>query len=176
MRNVFFTVGHATRPIGAFLDLLRQVEILTVADVRSVPEPIPNSIENSWLDRFAPLASNISTFLSWVGLRSKQKDVPVAVNAFWQNQSFHNYADYAMGREFHSGLRKLRALGDTKRCAIMCAETLWWRCHRRIISDYLIAAGNTVFHILGPGDIEQARIAEGAKPGPDDVLTYPADL
>ncbi len=176
MRNVFFTVGHATRPIGAFLDLLRQVEILTVADVRSVPEPIPNSIVNSWLDRLAPLASNISTFLSSVGLRSKQKDVPVAVNAFWQNQSFHNYADYAMGREFHSGLRKLRALGDTKRCAIMCAETLWWRCHRRIISDYLIAAGNTVFHILGPGDIEQARIAEGAKPGPDDVLTYPADL
>jgi uncharacterized protein (DUF488 family) len=58
----------------------------------------------------------------------------------------------------------------------MCAETLWWRCHRRVISDYLIAAGNTVFHILGPGDIEQARITEDAKPGPDDVLTYPADL
>jgi uncharacterized protein (DUF488 family) len=58
----------------------------------------------------------------------------------------------------------------------MCAETLWWRCHRRIISDYPIAAGETVFHILGPDDIEQARITEGAKRGQDDVLTYPADL
>jgi uncharacterized protein (DUF488 family) len=81
-----------------------------------------------------------------------------------------------MGREFHSGLRKLRALSDAKRCIIMCAETLWWRCHRRIISDYLIAAGETGFHILGPGDIEQACITEAAKPGPDGVMTYPADF
>jgi uncharacterized protein (DUF488 family) len=178
MRNVFFTVGHATRPIGAFLDLLRQVEILIVADVRSVPRSRTNPQFNRELlaGSLSAIGIEYQHIPELGGLRSKQKDAPVAVNAFWQNQSFHNYADYAMGRESHSGLRKLRALGDTKRCAIMCAETLWWRCHRRIISDYLIAAGNAVFHILGPGDIEQARITEGAKPGPDDVLTYPADL
>jgi uncharacterized protein (DUF488 family) len=178
MRNLFFTVGHATRPIDAFLDLLKQVEVLTLADVRSVPR----SRTNPQFNREFLTASLSVVGIEYQhvpelgGLRNKQKDVPVAVNAFWQNQSFHNYADYAMGREFHSGLRKLRALSDAKRCVIMCAETLWWRCHRRIISDYLIAAGETVFHILGPGDIEQARITEAAKPGPDGVMTYPTDF
>jgi len=57
----------------------------------------------------------------------------------------------------------------------MCAETLWWRCHRRIISDYLLAAGETVFHILGPGHLEEAHITPAAKPGPDGVLIYPAE-
>ena len=82
-------------------------------------------------------------------LRGRKRDVPAGVNAFWQNQRFHNYADYAMGEDFHSGLIRLRELGHATQCAIMCAEAVWWRCHRRIIVDYLIAAGETVFHILG---------------------------
>lgn len=177
MRNVFFTLGHATRPIGGFLDLLRQVEILVVADVRSVPRSKTNPQFNREL--LAGSLSAVGVEYQHIpelgGLRSKQKDVPVAINAFWQNQSFHNYADYAMGREFHSGLRKLRTLGHTKRCAIMCAETLWWRCHRRIISDYLIAAGEAVFHILGPDHVARAFITTAAKLGPDRVLTYPIE-
>ena len=83
------------------------------------------------------------------GLRSKNRDVPADVNAFWENQSFHNYADYAMSHEFRSGLARLRELGHGTTSAIMCAEAVWWRCHRRIITDYLITAGETVFHILG---------------------------
>jgi uncharacterized protein (DUF488 family) len=105
--------------------------------------------------------------------RGRQPHVPSATNAFWQNQSFHNYADYAMGEDFHAALEKLRKLGHSERCAIMCAETLWWRCHRRIISDYLIAASEVVFHILGPDHIARAFITTAAKLGPDRVLTYP---
>jgi uncharacterized protein (DUF488 family) len=96
------------------------------------------------------------------------------VNAFWQNQSFHNYADYTLTPPFHRGLARLRALGHERRCAIMCAEAVWWRCHRRIIADYLIAASETVFHILGKDRIEPARMTDAAKPRSDGSLTYAA--
>ena len=102
--------------------------------------------------------------------------MPSATNAFWQNQSFHNYADYAMGEDFHAALEKLRQLGHSERCAIMCAETLWWRCHRQIISDYLIVAGDAVFHILGPDHVARAFITTAATLGPDKALTYPVEV
>ena len=100
---------------------------------------------------------------------------PPDVNAFWENASFHNYADYALSEEFRSGLEKLRALGHAARSTVMCAESLWWRCHRRIIADYLIAAGDEVFHILGPGHVEKARLTPEARVEPDGRLTYPKD-
>ena len=99
------------------------------------------------------------------GLRGHCGTPRRSVNAFWENQSFHNYADYAMTDAFRSGLAELRDLGHALRCAVMCAEAVWWRCHRRIIADYLIAAGETVFHILRAGHIEPAR--PQARPGPD---------
>jgi uncharacterized protein (DUF488 family) len=108
------------------------------------------------------------------GLRGRTRDVPTDVNAFWENRSFHNYADYAMSKEFGSGLARLRELGRDRQCAIMCAEAVWWRCHRRIIADYLIAAGETVFHILGRNHIEQARMTSAARLGELGALTYPA--
>jgi uncharacterized protein (DUF488 family) len=107
------------------------------------------------------------------GLRARQ-DVPPAVNAFWQNQSFHNFADYALTPAFRSALVRLRELGHERRCAIMCAESVWWRCHRRIIADYLIAAGETVFHILSAHRVEPARLTEAAKTGADGSLVYGA--
>jgi uncharacterized protein (DUF488 family) len=79
-----------------------------------------------------------------------------------------------MGEDFHVGFNKLRELGHAQRCTLMCAETLWWRCHRRIVADYLIAAGETVFHILGPGQIKQAQMTSAAKLGPAGTLEYPA--
>ena len=108
------------------------------------------------------------------GLRSKSADVATSVNALWENPSFHNYPDYAMGEEFRVGLSRLLDLGRNKRCAIMCAEAVWWRCHRRIIADYLLASGSTVFHILGKGRIEPAHITLGAILGSTGRLSYPA--
>jgi uncharacterized protein (DUF488 family) len=68
----------------------------------------------------------------------------------------------------------LRELGRARRCAIMCAEAVWWRCHRRIIADHLLAGGEQVFHIMGPGKVMPATLTPGAQPGPDGTLTYPA--
>ncbi len=178
MANPFFTIGHSTRPLAEFVDLLKGAEVRLVVDVRTVPRSRTNPQYNG-----DALPASLSVFqvgyehlATLGGLRGRQQDVPPASNAYWQNQSFHNYADYAMGEDFHAGFRRLRELGQATQCATMCAESLWWQCHRRIISDYLIAAGETVFHILGPGRIEQAKMTETAKLGPAGTLTYPADI
>jgi uncharacterized protein (DUF488 family) len=95
-------------------------------------------------------------------------------NGFWQNASFRRYADYAMGQDFHAGLTQLLALCSTRRCTLMCAEVLWWRCHRRIIADYLLAAGRTVCHILGNGRAEPASMTPAARRAGDHLVYPPA--
>ena len=176
MANPLFTIGHSVRPLGVFVDLLKAAEVRLVVDVRAIPRSRTNPQYNG-----DTLPSSLSGFqigyehiAELGGRRGRQPNVPSATNAFWQNQSFHNYADYAMGEDFHAAL-ELRQLGHSERCAIVCAETLWWRCHRRIISDYLIAAGEAVFHILGPDHVARAFITTAAKLGPDRVLTYPIE-
>jgi uncharacterized protein (DUF488 family) len=176
MPNEFYTIGHGTRPIAGFLELLNEAAVRLVVDVRTAPHSRanPQFDRAAFANSLAAVAVEYRHIAELGGLRSRQKEIPASTNAFWQNQSFHNYADYAMSRQFQSALEELRELGRANRCAIMCAETLWWRCHRRIITDYLLTAGETVFHILGPGQIEQARITAAAKRRPDGVLIYPA--
>lgn len=173
----FFTIGHSTRPLDTFAGLLRQAEVSRVVDVRTIARSRTNPQYNSEtlpgsLDAFGIGYEHIAAL---GGLRGHQRDVPEGVNGFWENRSFHNYADYAMGESFHAGFDLLRDLGHRERCAIMCAETLWWRCHRRIIADYLIAAGEEVFHILGPGQIKPAEMTPAARPSQSGALVYPAD-
>ena len=175
--NPFFTIGHSTRSIAQFADLLRASDVRLVVDVRTIPRSRtnPQYDRDALYETLTDLQIGYEHIAALGGLRGKRQDVPPAVNAFWQNRSFHNYADYAMTEAFRSGLVALRERGQARRCVIMCAEAVWWRCHRRIISDYLIVAGEVVCHILGPGHIDQARITSGAKPGPNGTLTYPAD-
>jgi uncharacterized protein (DUF488 family) len=109
------------------------------------------------------------------GLRGKCRSCSAALNGFWQNESFHNYADYALSAQFRVGLDHLIAVGRARRCAIMCSEAVWWRCHRRIIADYLIARGETVFHLMGADRIEPAHLTEGAAIQPDATVIYPAN-
>src|SRR3546814_3894689 len=96
------------------------------------------------------------------GLRGKSRDVPPETDALWRNASFRNYADYAQGQEFAEGLDRLIALGRERRTAMMCAEAVWWRCHRRIVADHLIARGESVLHLIG-GRIEPATLTPGAR-------------
>ena len=177
MPHAFFTIGHSTRTIEEFVDLLKEAGVRLVVDVRTVPRSRTNPQYNrdvlpNTLGEFQIGYEHIAAL---GGLRGHKRSTPEATNAFWQNQSFHNYADYAMSAAFHEGLAHLRALGQVQRCAIMCAETLWWRCHRRIITDYLLAAGETVFHILGPGQVKQAEINPAAQSLPGGHLAYPAE-
>jgi uncharacterized protein (DUF488 family) len=106
------------------------------------------------------------------GLRGKRRSGEPSPNGFWTNESFRNYADHALTPEFRAGFDRLRVLGAERRVAIMCAEAVWWRCHRRIIADYLLQAGEAVFHILGPGKVEEARMTPAAHPAPGDGLIY----
>lgn len=175
MSHPFYTIGHGRRPIGEFVDLLQQAAVTLVADVRTMPRSRTNPQYNGDVlpQTLAPFHIAYRHIAELGGLRGKMRDVPASVNAFWQNTSFHNYADYAMGESFRSGLFELEKLGCNQCSAIMCAETLWWRCHRRIIADYLIEGGRTVFHILGAGHIEAAHLTDAARRSPLGVLTYP---
>lgn len=107
------------------------------------------------------------------GLRGRDRAIAEDVNAFWDNASFHNYADYALGAAFAAGLQTLRDAGHAQRCAIMCSEAVWWRCHRRIISDYLLAGGEQVFHIMGRGKVAAAQMNPAARRAADGTLVYP---
>jgi uncharacterized protein (DUF488 family) len=175
--NPFFTVGHSTRPSEEFVALLRIAEVELVVDVRTAPRSRTNPQFNRDVlpASLAPHDIAYAHLPTLGGLRGLQRDVSPDVNAFWDNANFHNYADYAMGEEFHSGLESLRQLGRTTRLSIMCAEAVWWRCHRRIIADYLLAAGEEVFHILGPSHIEPAHLTPAARVGQDGLLTYPKE-
>jgi len=171
----FFTIGHSTRPLDEFIALLQESAVTLVVDVRTVPRSRTNPQYNTDAlpEPLAAAGIGYRHVAALGGLRGRKRDAPEEINAFWENQSFHNYADYAMSPDFRAGLDTLRELGRTQRCAIMCAEAVWWRCHRRIITDYLLAAGEEVFHILGPGHVEPARITEAARPAEGGVLVYP---
>lgn len=170
-----FTVGHSTRTIEEFVDLLRVGQVEVVIDVRSIPKSRRNPDYN--LDDLAtklePYQIGHAHIAELGGLRGKAGGVPPDVNAFWINNSFHNYADFALTDAFQVGLAQLLDLSSDRRCAIMCAEAVWWRCHRRLIADHLIARGRAVFHLMGKMKIEPARMTPGAIPD-GAVLTYPA--
>jgi uncharacterized protein (DUF488 family) len=174
--NTFFTIGHSTRPLAAFAEVLQDTKVELVADVRTVPRSRTNPQYNQDTLPEALKIFHIGYrhFAALGGLRSKARGVSPNVNAFWRNASFHNYADYALSEAFRAGLEELRTTGATRRCAIMCAELLWWHCHRRIITDYLLNAGETVFHILGPGHVEPATLTPAARPAARTTLAYPA--
>ena len=176
MPEPFFTIGHSTRTVDEFADLLRASEVRLVVDVRSMPRSRTNPQFNfdALPDGLAPLQIGYVHIAALGGLRGKQKPAEDSVNGYWRVKSFRNYADYAQGPVFAEGLAQLRALGAERRCAIMCAEAVWWRCHRRLIADYLLAAGETVFHILGPGHVDPATLTPGARPRADGVIDYPA--
>ncbi|MBR0847680.1 DUF488 domain-containing protein [Bradyrhizobium diazoefficiens] len=177
MAHPFFTIGHATRSIEQFVELMQESTVTFVADVRTVPRSRTNPQYNrETLPRsLAVVSIGYEHIASLGGLRSRKREVARETNAFWENVSFHNYADHAMSEDFRDGFAHLRELGQAQRCAIMCAETLWWRCHRRIITDYLLAAGETVFHILGPGQVKQAEMNPAAQALPGGRLAYPAE-
>jgi uncharacterized protein (DUF488 family) len=171
----FFTIGHSTRSVAELVELLTAAEVGLLVDVRTVPRSRTNPQFNkdALPGALAAGAIDYVHIAALGGLRGRKSGVPPAVNALWTNQSFHNYADYAMGEEFRAGLAQLRRLGRARRCAVMCAESLWWRCHRRIIADYLVSEGETVFHILGTNHVARARLTPGATRGRDGTLVYP---
>ncbi len=176
MPEPFFTVGHSTRSVVELVGVLVPNEIAVVVDVRTVPRSRTNPQFNA--DRLSRALARrglgYEHLAALGGLRQRSPDVPAGVNGFWESASFHAYADYALSDAFRLGLERLRSIGRARRSAIMCAEAVWWRCHRRIITDYLLAAGADVFHLVSSDVPEPASLTPAARPGPGGAIVYPA--
>jgi uncharacterized protein (DUF488 family) len=171
----FYTIGHSTRSLDEFVALLRASEIELLVDVRAIPRSRrnPQFNKDSLPDSLRAVAIGYEHAVALGGRRGRTSKDETSPNGFWTHASFRNYADYAMGPDFRAALARLRELGHRHRSAIMCAEAVWWRCHRRIIADYLVSAGECVLHILGPDKIEPAALTAEAQRQEDGTLVYP---
>lgn len=176
MKLPFFTIGHSNRSFDKFVELLTGPQVERVVDIRKMPmsRANPQFNKDTLPEALAAFRISYEHIAALGGLRGRVQTVPRDVNGFWTNESFHNYADYALSAEFHHGFEKLLREGHERRCAIMCSEAVWWRCHRWIVTDYLIARGETVFHIMDRDRLEPARLTRGAIARPGDVVVYPA--
>ena len=163
-----WTIGHSTRDIDRFVLLLKESGIKLLVDVRLLPgskrypqfnkEALAKTLREHGI-RYEHLPE----------LGGRRKPKPDSLNTAWRNASFRGYADYMETEQFHSGVERLLALArEAGPAAIMCAEAVWWRCHRSLISDYLKAHGMEVVHILDANKTEPhpftsaARIVDGA--------------
>src|SRR5665213_3112616 len=171
-----FTIGHSTRTIDEFETLLSQVAVDLLIDVRSIPRSRKNPQFNTDVLPQTLIGAGIAYrhLPALGGLRHRIKGAAPSPNTFWRVAAFGNYADYAATDAFRIGLNELRALARDNRCAIMCAEAVWWRCHRRIIADYLLAEGYTVAHIMGLNKIDPAMLTPGVQSLANGILIYPA--
>ena len=171
-----YTIGHSTRTADEFTALLQESAIRMVVDVRAFPRSRTNPQFNSeaLAASLAAVGIGYEHIAELGGRRRRPPGAPASPNSFWRNESFRNYADYTATDAFHAGLNRLGNLARSQRCAIMCSETLWWRCHRRIISDYLLADGSPVLHILGSHKIEPATLTPNAQRLSNGTLVYRA--
>ncbi|HXZ89062.1 MAG TPA: DUF488 domain-containing protein [Candidatus Binataceae bacterium] len=161
-RPIVHTVGHSTHPIESFLALLAQHQISLLADVRSFPSsrrwPQFNQAE---LQQSVERAGLRYRWLKALGGRRNLKR-PDSPHTAWEHPAFRSYADYTETPEFAAGVEVLIELARGARIAIMCSEGLWWRCHRRIISDHLTVRGWDVRHIMPDGKIAMHALTDFA--------------
>ncbi|HEV3146861.1 MAG TPA: DUF488 domain-containing protein [Gemmataceae bacterium] len=161
-----WTIGHSTRSLNEFLELLQAFAIEAVADVRRFPmsRRYPHFNKDALAQALAGAGIEYAHFPELGGRRRPNPDSP---NTLWRNASFRAYADFTDTDEFRQGMERLLELARRKHTAIMCAEAVWWRCHRSLIADYLKAAGVRVCHILHGKKCEEhpytsaARILDG---------------
>lgn len=176
MTSPLYTIGHSNHGLDDFIALLVQAGIEFLADIRTVPRSRSNPQFNrdTLPEALAAHGIGYAHMSDLGGLRGKSKTVPPDTNGYWENDSFHHYADYALGDAFRRGLDTLIAQGQVRSTVMMCAESVWWRCHRRIVADHLIARGIPVFHIMGAGRLDPASLTPGAVIRGDGTVTYPA--
>ena len=173
----FYTVGHSSHELARFIDLVSSVGIQCIADVRRFPRSRSNPQFN--LERLSEQLPNVGIkyrHMEGLGGRRPAKRTDGSPNDYWTHPSFRAYADYALTPQFAEGLADLRTLGRSTTVAIMCSEALWWRCHRRILADYLLTAGESVVHLMGneavPAEVTPSAVGRGASliyPKPDTV-------
>ena len=167
-----YTIGHSTHPLDEFLMLLDRHGVEALADVRRFPGSRKHPHFNR--DHLASALPEAGVEYRWfdaLGGRRKGSGGP-SKNLGLRNESFRNYADYMSTPEFHEAAGELLSLARRKRTAYMCSEGLYWRCHRRLVSDYLLARGIEVRHIMPDGELRPHVLTEGAVIDDGD-LSYP---
>jgi uncharacterized protein (DUF488 family) len=157
-----WTIGHSTRELDEFIELLKENEIEALADVRSLPgsRKFPQFNAENLAESLPAAGIEYIPFKQLGGRRKVRKDSPHTV---WRHLAFRGYADYMDTDDFKKGIDDLLQLARQKRTAIMCSEAVWWRCHRSMISDYLRSIGVTVIHIMAPGKTEEHPYTSAAK-------------
>ena len=145
--STVWTIGHSTRPLKTFLNLLAHYRLEAVADVRRFPgsRQQPQFAQEPLRCALAEHGIAYEWIVTLGGRRRPRPDSP---NVTWRNVSFRGYADYIASAEFAEGLDELLEVAGRLRTTMMCAEAVWWRCHRALISDVLCVQGIEVVHIL----------------------------
>ena len=168
------TIGHSTRPIDAFLEMLQAHRVERLVDIRTIPRSRHNPQFNmDALPKPLKRAGIEYTHMRELGgLRHAHKD---SINTGWENASFRGFADYMQTPEFEAALGQLIEMAGRKRVAIMCAEAVPWRCHRSLIADALTARGVPVDHIMSKTRASAHSLTPFAKASGSRV-TYPAPL
>lgn len=148
--EIVCTIGHSNRPIEEFIDLLRRNAVACVLDIRTVPKSRHNPQFGQDLLPVSLAAAGIGyrQIPGLGGLRKPLKDSP---NSGWRNTSFRGYADYMQSEAFRENVEEVVGLAGQMRCALMCAESVPWRCHRSMVADALLVRGIQVEHIINPG-------------------------
>jgi uncharacterized protein (DUF488 family) len=171
-----FSVGHSTRTLDEFVEILRGAGVTRLADVRAIPRSRRLPHFNS--DRLAETLAERGIdyhHLPGLGGRRRTGKTSRSRNTLWKVEAFRNYADYAETPAFANALAGLERLARERPTGYMCAEAVWWRCHRRLITDYLLARGWDVVHLLGRGHQEPASLTPGAVIHADGTIEYPAN-
>ena len=177
--RTILTIGHSTRTLAEFIALVSDVQVASdlIVDERSIPRSRTNPQFNTDIlpEALATAGIGYRHLPALGGRRPRPESATRSRNTLWENLSFRNYADYTATDEFRDGLEELVALAEHRRCAIMCAEAVWWRCHRRIIADYLLAKGFFVGHIMGHRKVNAAKPTPGVRSLGDGTLVYSGD-
>jgi len=170
-----WTIGHSTRSAGEFLELLRANTIDGLADVRTIPKSrrYPHFGGDALAARLKENGIEYRHFAGLGGLRKPRPDSP---NGAWRNESFRGYADHMMTAAFAAGIDALLDFGERRHVAVMCAEAVWWQCHRMLLSDALVARDIEVQHIMslrGNSSVQPHRLTLFAKIRDDGQVWYP---
>jgi uncharacterized protein (DUF488 family) len=173
-----FTIGHSTRTIDEFAALLREFKIGTLIDIRRFPgsRRLPHFNREN-LAQSLPGADADYIWLEDLGGRRSGPDSANSQNKGLKHPAFRHYADYMQTEKFNSAVERLLSIASEKTAAIMCTEKLFWKCHRRILSDYLVAHDAIVEHIIESGRLQQHKLSPDAVITPDKNIIYPpADI
>ena len=159
-----YTVGHSTRSLEDIISVLKHHSIETLVDIRAFPvsRRLPHFNRESLESSLQAAGLRYLWLKALGGYRKKtMEDSP---NTGLRNTSFRNYADYMLTPEFEQAVAELVKLGDASRTAYMCAERMWFQCHRMLVSDWLVAHGHTVLHIDGEGSPKPHKLTKEAQP------------